>query len=128
MDIEKILSKLDAGEKISHAEWGELLPELARRKTLIADTPQYCCGKLLTCFYKFRGKQQFLWVAGHVGHDQAGRTKVPARAASTAKMAAGFITVTRCRQCGDSFILVMEADRSISVRRGESPTFARVMD
>lgn len=128
MDVKEILSKLDAGEKISHAEWGELLPELVRLKKLVADRPQYCCGHLLTCFYKFRGKQQFLWVAGHVGHDQAGRTKVPAIAASTAKMAAGFITVTRCRRCGDGFTLVMEADRSISVCRGLPPAFARVAE
>lgn len=122
--MDAILAHIDSA---TSAEMGYLLPELERRKILVADTPLYCHGNRITCFYRFRG-QQFLWACAHIGHDQTGRIKVPARAAATAALQTGLIALTRCRRCGDGFALIMETDRSITPHRGPSPTFTEVVD
>jgi hypothetical protein len=96
-------------------------------RELIADTPQYCHGNRITCFYQFRGKQ-YVWFCAHLGYGQTGKIKVPAKAARTADLFAGLIALTRCRKCGDSFHFCMEPDRTIWPLREPPPTFAEVAE
>jgi hypothetical protein len=128
MDPMEILERWDTGELISYEELGFLLPYLARKKQLVADTPQWCHTTLITCFYHLRGVQ-FVWAAAHQAQDQDGRRiKLSAKALPTAQIPVGWFAVTRCRDCGDGFHLIMKPDRSISILRGSAPTFAKLAE
>ena len=125
MNVDAILARIVTGHPPTHEEMGFLLPELERRKVLIADTPQHCC-KRIACFYQFRGRH-FLWVGAHLGYRRTGRIKVPASAVPTANLPAGFVALTRCRQCGDSFVLWLEpVGRTIIIQRRPPPIWTEL--
>jgi hypothetical protein len=127
VNVDAILTRIDTEQKATYAEMGFLLPELERKRKLIADTPQYCHGDRIACFYQFRGRQ-YVWFCAHVSYGQDGRIKIPAKAVRTADMPVGWFAVTRCRRCGDSFHFFMQQDRTIMRHRDVPSTFAQVAD
>jgi hypothetical protein len=127
VNVDAILARIDTEHAPTHEEMGFLLPELERRKVLIADAPGHCCGsKRIACFYQFRGKQ-FLWVCAHIGYGQAGKVKVPALAVPTAVLPVGLVAITRCRQCGHGWALTLDPERtSITSNKLPPPIWAEV--
>jgi hypothetical protein len=125
-NVDAILGRIGTENPPTHREMGFLLPELERRKVLIADTPQHCC-KRIACFYQFRG-QQYLWVGAHLGYGHTGKIKLPESAVPTANLPAGFVALTRCRQCGDSFVLWLDPGRTIVIQRRPAPIWTEVAD
>jgi hypothetical protein len=126
MDAVEILARWDRAELIGYDELGFLFPYLARKKQLTADTPQWCHDNLITCFYHFRGVQ-FVWAAAHKVKEAGKWVTVSAKAVPTAQLGVGWFAVTRCRDCGDGFHLIMEPDRSITIHRDSAPTFGQVV-
>jgi len=126
VNVNTILARIGTEHPPTYTEMGFLLPELERRKILIADTPQFCCGKRIACFYRFRD-QQFLWACAHHGYGQEGKIKVPAAAILTAPLPIGVAIITWCRRCGDSFFLVVEPDRTVNIHRQQPPIWTQVV-
>src|SRR5215212_4380582 len=107
-NVDAILARIGTAHPPTYEDMGFLLPELERRKVLIADSPGYCCGnKRIACSYQFRG-ERFLWVCAHIGYGEAGKTKVPALAVPSAVLPVGLVAITRCRQCGHGWALTLD--------------------
>jgi hypothetical protein len=124
VNVDDILARIDSEQPPTYTEMGVLLPELEQRNVLIADTPEYCHGKRLACFYQFRG-QQFLWICAHVGYGQAGKVKVPAAAVSTAYLPVGIVALTTCKRCGHGYLLANDRTH-ITVSKQPRPIWTEV--